>query len=188
MVERLRQKKRKVLKKKDELPKKGNWILYKERDKNVWFKAHVKGKGVKASSKLPYYNITPEFENTRGVNLDDFDWCFYDPDVETDKEIYAGEKRKSPRSGSSRGGSGKRKGPPSKTQSPKLASPKLKNRQKEVDTHLTYFTYADQISRAEQAEKIDETYVVFIPKEDWDKPFVVEAKDKELRNFENYVI
>ena len=185
-VERLRQKKRKVLKKKDEFPKKGNWILYKEKDKNVWFRAQVKGKGTKASSKLPYYNITPEFENTRGVNLDDFDWCFYDPDVETDKEIYEGEKRKSPGSGSSKGGSGRRKGPPSKTQSPKSASPKLKNRQKEVDTYLTYFTYADQISRAEQAEKVDETYVVFIPKEDWDKPFVVEAKDKELRNFENY--
>ena len=179
-IEKLRKKTKKVLKKKDELPKKGNWILYKEKDQDVWFRARVMGKGVKSTSKLPYYNISPEFENTRGVNLDDFDWCFDNPDKNTDKVIYAGEKRrKTPGSGGS--GSKKNKG-----NSPKGASPKLKNRQQEVDTYLTYFTYADQITRAEEAERVDETYVVFIPKEDWEKPFVLEAKEKELKNFENY--
>ena len=55
-----------------------------------------------------------------------------------------------------------------------------------MDTYLTYFTYTDQIARAEQAERADNTFVVFIPKDQWDKPFVIEAKEKELKNFQEY--
>ena len=113
-----------------EYPKKGNWILYKEKD--VWFRAQVKGKGVKATSKLPYYNVIPEFENDRGINLDEFDWCFDDPEKTSDKEIYQGEsrKKKTPRSGGRQGGNS--------TGTLYIASPKLKQRQREeVNSYLT---------------------------------------------------
>ena len=114
-----------------EYPKKGNWILYKEKD--VWFRAQVKGKGVKATSKLPYYNVIPEFENDRGINLDGFDWCFVDnPEKTSDKEIYQGEsrKKKTPRSGGRQGGNS--------TGTLYIASPKLKQRQREeVNSYLT---------------------------------------------------
>ena len=161
----------------DIYPKKGNWILYKEKEKNVWFRAQVKGKGVKATSKLPYYNIAPEFDNDKGVNLDEFDWCYDSPEKVKGKEIYDGpstSKKKSPAS------SGRRQ------RGAESASPQLKRSQKDVNTYLTYYTYQDQISRAEKAEKEDTSYVVFIPKEDWDKPFVKEAKEKELKNFRSY--
>ena len=55
-----------------------------------------------------------------------------------------------------------------------------------MDTYLTYYTYTDQITRAEKAEKLDNTFVVFIPRDQWDKPFVKEAKEKELANFQSY--
>ena len=188
-TEREKEEKRKEKKRRDErelnkekkrpeaYPKKGNWILYKEKEENIWFRAQVKGKGVKATSKLPYYNIAPEFENDRGVNLDEFDWCYDSPEKVKGKEVYDGpstSKKKSPAS------SGRRQ------KGAESASPRLKRRQKDVDTYLTYYTYQDQISRAEKAEKEDTSYVVFIPKEDWDKPFVKEAKEKELKNFRSY--
>ena len=168
------------------MPKKGNWILYKEKDKNVWFRAQVLGKGVKATSKLPYYNIAPEFDNDRGVNLDDFDWTYDSPTKRAGKEIYGGpSSKKSP--GKSPGSSGSKTS--KKKASPGSSSPKLRSRRqnaKHVNTYLTYYTYADQISRAEKAEQEDISYVVFIPKDQWDKPFVKEAKERELNNFRQY--
>ena len=178
---------RKKCDRKEEMPKKGNWILYKEKDKDVWFRAQVLGKGVKASSKIPYYNILPEFENDRGVNLDDFDWTYDSPEKVKDKNIYAGPpaKKKTPPAGA-RGE--KRERESHGLNSPN--SPKLKLRTKKqnrhVNTYLTYYSYSDQIERAEQAEKADISYVVFIPKDQWDKPFVVEAKQKEISNFRKY--
>ena len=192
--DREREEKRKEKKRKEEkeqrseqirkeiYPKKGNWILYKEKDKNVWFRAQVKGKGMKASSKLPYYNITPEFENDKGVNLDDFDWCYDSPEKVKGKVIFDGASNSGQSPNSS---SDKRRGKGSKpTES---SSPRLRpRRQEDVNTFLTYYTYQDQIGRAKKAEIEDTTYVVFIPKEDWKKPFVKEAKEKELNNFQEY--
>ena len=173
-------KKKKKEKKEKELPKKGNWILYKEKEKDVWFRAQVKGKGVKATSKIPYYNITPEFENDRGIDLDEFDWCFDDPELQSDKVIYQGESRKKKSPNAER----KKMTSPGALYS---SSPKLKERKRdEVNSYLTYYSYCDQISRAEEAEKKELAYIVFIPKEDWDKPFVLEAKEKELSNFRSY--
>ena len=43
-----------------------------------------------------------------------------------------------------------------------------------------------QLRRAEEFENENESYVVFIPRKDWNKPFVIEAKQKELKNFESY--
>ena len=169
------------------MPKKGNWILYKEKDKDVWFRAQVLGKGVKASSKIPYYNLLPEFENERGVDLDDYDWTFDSPEKVKGKTIYAGPsaKKKTPPTGAR----GEKRGRESHgLNSP--SSPKLKLRTKKqnrhVNTYLTYYSYSDQIERAEKAEKADTSYVVFIPKDQWDKPFVVEAKEKEITNFRKY--
>ena len=43
-----------------------------------------------------------------------------------------------------------------------------------------------QIENAEVTERENESFVVFIPRKDWDKPFVVEAKEKEIANFNRY--
>ena len=164
-------------------PQKGNWILYKEKDKDVWFRGQVKGKGMKSSSKVPYYNITPEFDNNMGVNLDNYDWTYDSPESNKDKIIFSGpdngKKKKTPTSGGRKG-----KKDQNSSQSPKLIS--RKENEKNVDTYLTYYTYTDQITRAEKAEKLDNTFVVFIPRDQWDKPFVKEEKEKELANFQSY--
>ena len=164
-------------------PQKGNWILYKEKDKDVWFRGQVKGKGMKSSSKVPYYNITPEFDNDMGVNLDNYDWTYDSPESNKDKIIFSGpdngKKKKTPTSGGRKG-----KKDQNSSQSPKLIS--RKENEKNVDTYLTYYTYTDQITRAEKAEKLDNTFVVFIPRDQWDKPFVKEEKEKELANFQSY--
>ena len=75
-------------------PQKGNWILYKEKEKDVWFRAQVKGRGNKASSKIPYYNISPEFESDMGVNLDNYDWTLDSPETVKGKEIFKGPSEK----------------------------------------------------------------------------------------------
>ena len=108
----------------------------------------MKGKGVKSTSKIPYYNISPEFDNDRGLNLNDFDWTFDSPEEVKGKNIYSGPIT-------------------SKRRTPQSSSPKLRSRKEdnELNTYLTYFTYRDQITRAEQAERADNTYVVFIPKD-----------------------
>ena len=60
-------------------PKKGVYILYKEKDQDLWFRAQILKKGVKASNPLPYYNIQPDFGSPRGVNLNDYDWQYDSP-------------------------------------------------------------------------------------------------------------
>ena len=154
------------------LPKKGNFILYKNRDDQTWYRAQVIQKAVKASNPMPYFNVKAEFDNQlKGINLDEFDWVFDSPESCRDKEIYAGESRKSPRGG---------------------ASPRLKRRENQQEHNVLFTTnyaadeHSDQIQRAEKAENMDESYVVFIPKKDWDKPFVAEAKEKEINNFLKY--
>ena len=158
-------------KKKKVVPTKGNWILYKEKDKDIWFRAQVIKKGVKGSNPMPYFNIQPEFDVPKGVDLNDFDWVFDSPESAKGKTIYAGEPRRSPGKGS--------------------GSPTLKERRRKEYSALYTINYAafednDQVNRAEKAEAEDQSYVVFIPKEDWDKPFVKEAMDKELANFRRY--
>ena len=170
-------------------PQKGNWILYKEKDKNVWFRAQVRGKGTKASSKVPYYNITPEFDNDMGVNLDNYDWTYDSPESNKEKIIFAGPAEKRKKTPTSTGSREKKKKGKKNQQEENSQSPKLRSRrenEENVNTYLTYFTYTDQISRAEEAEKNDPAFVVFIPKDKWDKPFVREAKEKELANFRSY--
>ena len=151
------------------LPKKGNFILYKNRDSDTWFRAQVIQKAVKATNPLPYYNVKAEFDNqAKGINLDEFDWVFDSPESCKGKEIYAGENRRSPKAG---------------------ASPRLKKREEHnvlFTTNYAAYEHCDQIQRAEKAEKMNKSYVVFIPKQDWDKPFVVEAKEKEINNFLRY--
>ena len=44
----------------------------------------------------------------------------------------------------------------------------------------------EQIQKAQAMEEENESYVVFIPRKDWTKPFVIEAKQKELENFQRY--
>ena len=44
----------------------------------------------------------------------------------------------------------------------------------------------EQIKKAESVELENDSYVVFIPKKDWSKPFVIEAKEKEIQNFDRY--
>ena len=53
-----------------------------------------------------------------------------------------------------------------------------------VHTEIQYD--GEQIDKAQLNEQENENYVVFIPRKDWEKPFVIEAKEKELRNFESY--
>ena len=150
------------------LPQKGSWILYKEKDKDIWFRAQVIKKGVKASNPMPYYNIQPEFDTPKGVNLDNFEWVFDSPEAAKDKNIYNGEARRSPVKG---------------------GSPRLKGRKEYsalYNVNYAAWEETDQNNRAERAEAEDQSYVVFIPKEDWDKPFVQEAMEKELANFRSY--
>ena len=53
-----------------------------------------------------------------------------------------------------------------------------------VHTEILYD--GEQINKAQLHEQENENYVVFIPRKDWEKPFVLEAKEKELKNFESY--
>ena len=151
------------------LPKKGNFILYKNKDSDTWYRAQVIQRAVKASNPMPYFNVKAEFDNqAKGINLDEFDWVFDSPESSKGKEIYAGTSRKSPRAG---------------------ASPRLKKREGHnvlFTTNYAAYEHCNQIERAENAEKLDKSYVVFIPKQDWDKLFVVEAKEKEINNFLKY--
>ena len=160
-------------KKKTVYPKKGNWILYRDPEKNVWFRAQVLKKGVKASNPVPYYNIHPEYDSPIGVNLDEFEWVYDSPESAKGKVIYGGQTKKSPGKGGA---------------SPRLRKPIRKDKEYSALYTLNYAAYEgeDQIKKAEAAEKEDNSYVVFIPKEDWDKNFVLEAMDKELNNFANY--
>ena len=77
-------------------PKKGTYILYKKREDNVWFRAQVIKKGLKASNPMPYYNVQPEFDKQqKGINLDEFDWVFDSPESAKDKIIFDGNITKS---------------------------------------------------------------------------------------------
>ena len=171
------------------LPKKGNWILYKRPEEELWFRAQVIGKGVKASNPMPYFNIQPQDDRQKGVNLDDFDWTFDSPESAKDKNIYSGVARKNTPNSSDR----RKKGSINTKEKEKevdSGSPKLKERRdKEYATlYSNYVHFVDdrQIEKAERAEIDNPTYTVFIPKEDWTKPFVIEAMEKEIKNFQNY--
>ena len=159
-----------LLLKKRDLPKKGNHILYKRKEDELWFRAQIIKKGVKSNNPMPYYNVQPEFENRpKGINLDNFDWVLDSPESARDKIIFNGKMPKSPNQSGS--------------------SPRLRRNKEHSVLFTTNYAaeeHADQILRAEKAERMDNSYVVFIPKEDWDKPFVQEAMEKELGNFRAY--
>ena len=144
--------------------------MYKDPNKDIWFRAQVIKKGVKASNPLPYYNIQPEFDQPKGVNLDEFDWVFDSPESARGRNVYAGEGRRSPNW---------ERGRATESSSPRLNARKERE-YSTMYTNCAHFSHEDQIARAEKA---DNSYVVFIPKEDWDKPFMVEAKEKEIKNF-----
>ena len=170
------------------LPKKGNWILYKRPEDEIWFRAQVINKGVKASNPTPYFNIQPQDDRQKGVNLNEFDWTFDSPESAKNKTIYSGVARKNTNSGERR-----KKDPNTNKEKEKevnSGSPKLKERRdKEYATlysNYVHFVNDKQIERAERAEIDNPTYMVFIPKEDWAKPFVIEAMEKEIKNFQNY--
>ena len=167
------------------LPKKGSWILYKRPDQDIWFRAQVINKGLKASNPTPYFNILPENDRAKGVNLDEFDWVLDSPETAKNKKIFEKENKSSPRS---RQKPKKKTGDNSRKQNP--GSPALKERrEKEFATlysNYVHFTHDDQIAKAEIAEREDPTYITFVPKEDWDKAFVKEAMEKEIANFNTY--
>ena len=125
-------------------PKRGDWILYKNKDEEIWHKAKIIEKTSKSSvTKNIHYNIDREHGGKAGIVLDHFDYKIISDPV-------------------------------SKTFNP---SPSIHN---EIEYD------GDSIDKAEILESENAAYVVFIPKKDWDKPFVVEAKQKELKNFQSY--
>ena len=44
----------------------------------------------------------------------------------------------------------------------------------------------EQLDIAEKSEGENRSFIVFIPRKEWHKPFVVKAKEKELKNFQDY--
>lgn len=62
-------------------------------------------------------------------------------------------------------------------------------REKEYATlysNYVHFSHDDQIARAEIPERDDPSYITFVPREDWDKPYVKEAMEREITNFARY--
>ena len=55
----------------------------------------------------------------------------------------------------------------------------------------TFVTYDDQIpvdAKMLTDDKIGEAYVTFIPQKYWNYPFVKEAKERELANFDKFMV
>ena len=63
-----------------------------------------------------------------------------------------------------------------------LGSLALKERrEKEYATlysNYVHFSHDDQIARAEIPERYDPSYITFVHREDWDKPYVKEAMER----------
>ena len=53
-------------------------------------------------------------------------------------------------------------------------------------SNSVHFSHDDQIARAEIPERDDPSYITFVPREDWDKPYVKEAMEREITNFARY--
>ena len=129
------------------LPKKGDWIAYKEKDGNTWYRAVITRRTSKKSiNKNVHFNIHREQGGAAGLILDNYDWKIISGPNTTDSTRY-------------------QPGP-------------------SVHAQIEYDD--GQIEMAEVTERENESYVVFIPRKDWHKPFVVEAKQKELENFTKY--
>ena len=128
-------------------PKQGDWIEYKEKQGDTWFRATILKRTSKSTkNKRVHYNIDREYGGPAGIVLDEYDWRIIpNPNLKTTKKFQPG---------------------PS------------------IHSQIEYSE--KQIDNAECAELENQNYVVFIPKKDWSKPFVVEAKNKEIQNFDRY--
>ena len=159
---------------KQRYPAKGNWIIFKNKDEQYYFRAHVIERVTKRSVKKNiWFNIRLENGVPDCINIDEKDWAIIEkPEGMHSPEIISpAEKRK------------KRKRVKKSTTfspSPNPAARKVFKPSPSVHALICY--RVDQIEQA-QAEEAKRVLVTLIDKKHWNEPAVIEAKQKEIQNF-----
>ena len=162
------------------LPAKGNWIIFKNKDEQFYFRAHVIKRVTKWSvKKNRWFNIRLENGVEDCININEKDWALIEkPEGMHSPEITSPEEK----------GQKKRKRVKKSTTfspSPNLTARKIFKPSPSVHALICY--RVDQIEKA-QAEEAQRVLVTLINKKHWNEPTVIEAKQKEIQNFMDHEV
>ena len=161
----------------ERLPAKGSWICYKEKGDQYYFRAQVIQRVTKGTvKKNRWFNIMMENGEKSCINIDVLDWAI----IERPEEMHSPEII-SPK-GKQRGNKRKRQ-KKELSPSPNPAANKMYKPSPSVHNLICY--RVDQIQLA-QAEEVNRVLLTTIDRKHWKEPAVVEAKEKELKNFDKY--
>ena len=164
------------------MPSKGNWIIWKNKDQQYFFRAQILQRVTKGTvKKNRHFNIMNENGEKSCVNLDKVDWeLIKTPEGMMSPEIipadFKAKKRKRP-------GLKAKKGSPGTPDTPSPAAKRVYKPSFSIHSLINY--RCDQIEYANRDE-MNRALITMIPKKDWDQPAVVEAKERELANFERH--
>ena len=164
----------------DRLPSKGSWIVYKTKDAEFYFRAQVTKRVTKGTvKKNRWFNILMENGKEDCINIDAMDWAIieapegmHSPEIIAPKDKRGKNKRKR-----------QRKEELSPSPSPNPAKSKMFKPSPSVHNLICY--RIDQIELA-QAEEAKRALVATIERKHWKEPAVIEAKNKEISNFEKH--
>ena len=172
-------------KRKGRMPSKGNWIIWKEKESQYFFRAQVIQRVTKGTvKKNRHFNIMNKNGEKSCINLDKVDWeLIKTPEGMASPEIIPADFKAKKRR---RSGLKAKKGSPRSPDSQDTSSPVAKKVYKPSTSIHTLINYrCDQIEYTNR-EEMNRALVTMIPKQHWDQPAVIEAKKRELENFERH--